>query len=75
MMTTDTLLDYRPLLTERFAHTDYREVRRVGQIKESELSSDSVLIGVSELWQGVEAFRPSVTEEELAYYESLQSQM
>ncbi|XP_034834037.1 peroxisomal ATPase PEX6 [Maniola hyperantus] len=46
-----------------------------GQIKESDLSSDSVLIGVSELWQGVEAFRPSVTEEELSYYESLQSQM
>ncbi|XP_050354308.1 peroxisome assembly factor 2 [Nymphalis io] len=46
-----------------------------GLVKESELSSDSVLIGVSELWHGVESFRPSVTEEELAYYESLQSQM
>ncbi|XP_047537016.1 peroxisome assembly factor 2 [Vanessa atalanta] len=46
-----------------------------GHVKESELSSDSVIIGVSELWHGVESFRPSVTEEELAYYESLQSQM
>ncbi|XP_045453093.1 peroxisome assembly factor 2 [Melitaea cinxia] len=46
-----------------------------GLIKESELNSDSVIIGVSELWSGVESFRPSVTEEELAYYESLQSQM
>ncbi|CAH2094674.1 unnamed protein product [Euphydryas editha] len=46
-----------------------------GLVKESELNSDSVIIGVSELWDGVESFRPSVTEEELAYYESLQSQM
>ncbi|KAL0819562.1 hypothetical protein ABMA28_007655 [Loxostege sticticalis] len=46
-----------------------------GLVKESELSPDSVILGVSELWQGVESFRPSVTDEELAYYESLQSQM
>ncbi|XP_023934717.1 peroxisome assembly factor 2 [Bicyclus anynana] len=46
-----------------------------GQIKEGDLTSDSVLIGVTELCEGVKAFRPSVTEEELAYYESLQSQM
>ncbi|XP_063367497.1 peroxisomal ATPase PEX6 [Cydia amplana] len=46
-----------------------------GLVKESELSPDSVVLGVSEFWQGVEAFRPSVTDEELEYYESLQSQM
>ncbi|KAJ0173570.1 hypothetical protein K1T71_010719 [Dendrolimus kikuchii] len=46
-----------------------------GLVKESELSPDSVILGVSEMWQGVEAFRPSVTDEELAYYESVQSQM
>ncbi|CAH2045210.1 unnamed protein product, partial [Iphiclides podalirius] len=46
-----------------------------GLVKESDLSQDSVILGVSELWQGVESFRPSVTEEELAYYESLQYQM
>lgn len=46
-----------------------------GLVKESELNPDSVVLGVSELWQGVEAFRPSVTDEELEYYESLQSQM
>ncbi|CAH0728500.1 unnamed protein product, partial [Brenthis ino] len=46
-----------------------------GLLKESDLTSDAVIIGVSELWQGVESFRPSVTDEELAYYESLQSQM
>ncbi|CAG4954125.1 unnamed protein product [Parnassius apollo] len=46
-----------------------------GSLKESDLSPDSVVLGVSELWQGVESFRPSVTEGELAYYESLQYQM
>ncbi|KAJ2953376.1 hypothetical protein O0L34_g966 [Tuta absoluta] len=46
-----------------------------GVVKESELSQDSVVLGVSEFYQGVETFRPSVTDEELAYYESLQSQM
>ncbi|XP_068618960.1 peroxisomal ATPase PEX6 isoform X2 [Battus philenor] len=46
-----------------------------GLVKETDLSPDSVILGVSELWQGVESFRPSVTEEELAYYESLQHQM
>lgn len=46
-----------------------------GLVKESELTADSVVIGVSELWHGVEVFRPSVTDEELAYYESLESQM
>ncbi|XP_038206779.1 peroxisomal biogenesis factor 6 [Zerene cesonia] len=46
-----------------------------GLIKESDLSADSVILGVSELWQGVESFRPSVTEEELHYYESLQNIM
>ncbi|CAG9565548.1 unnamed protein product [Danaus chrysippus] len=45
-----------------------------GLVKESDLSADSVVIGVSDFWEGVEAFRPSVTEEELAYYESLQRQ-
>ncbi|KAG6455481.1 hypothetical protein O3G_MSEX009205 [Manduca sexta] len=46
-----------------------------GAIKESELNPNSVVIGVSELWQGVDSFRPSVTDDELAYYESLESQM
>lgn len=46
-----------------------------GLVKESELSLDSVIIGVSEMWEGVESFRPSVTDEELAHYESLQTQM
>ncbi|XP_026331724.1 peroxisome biogenesis protein 6, partial [Hyposmocoma kahamanoa] len=46
-----------------------------GTVKESELSPDSIILGVSELYQAVEAFRPSVTDEELAYYETLQSQM
>ncbi|CAG4957484.1 unnamed protein product [Colias eurytheme] len=46
-----------------------------GLIKESDLSTDSVILGISELWQGVESFRPSVTEEELHYYESLQNVM
>ncbi|XP_014371926.2 peroxisome biogenesis protein 6 [Papilio machaon] len=46
-----------------------------GLVKETDLSPDSIILGVSELWQGVESFRPSVTEEELAYYESLQYQM
>ncbi|KAM3960465.1 peroxisomal biogenesis factor 6 [Aphomia sociella] len=48
---------------------------RSGILKESELSTDSVIIGVSELWHGVETFRPSVTDEELAYYDSLESRM
>ncbi|XP_045502518.1 peroxisome assembly factor 2 [Colias croceus] len=46
-----------------------------GLIKESDLSTDSVILGISELWQGVESFRPSVTDEELHYYESLQNVM
>ncbi|XP_075982685.1 peroxisomal biogenesis factor 6 [Anticarsia gemmatalis] len=46
-----------------------------GIVKESELSPDSVILGNSEMWEGVESFRPSVTNEELTYYESLQSQM
>ncbi|XP_072929806.1 peroxisomal ATPase PEX6 [Epargyreus clarus] len=46
-----------------------------GALMESELSPDSVILGVSELLQGVETFRPSVTEEELSYYESLQTLM
>ncbi|CAF4868376.1 unnamed protein product [Pieris macdunnoughi] len=46
-----------------------------GVVKESELSEDSVILGVSDLWRGVESFRPSVTEEELYYYESLQTVM
>ncbi|XP_041969433.1 peroxisome assembly factor 2 [Aricia agestis] len=46
-----------------------------GLVKESELTADSVHIGMEELWQGVESFRPSITEEEMSYYESLQSQM
>ncbi|RVE43915.1 hypothetical protein evm_011426 [Chilo suppressalis] len=48
---------------------------QAGLVKESEFSQDSVILGVSELWQGVESFRPSVTDEELAYYESMQTQM
>lgn len=48
---------------------------RDGQVKESELNTDSVILGVSELWEGVKSFRPSVTEEELLYYESLQTQI
>ncbi|XP_022817859.1 peroxisome assembly factor 2 [Spodoptera litura] len=46
-----------------------------GAVKESELSPDSVILGVSEMLHGVESFRSSVTDEELAYYESLKSQM
>lgn len=46
-----------------------------GAVKESELSADSIILGNSEMWEGVESFRPSVTHEELAYYESLKSQM
>ncbi|XP_052756516.1 peroxisomal biogenesis factor 6 [Galleria mellonella] len=46
-----------------------------GLIKESELSTDSVIIGVPELTEGVETFRPSITDEELAYYDSLESRM
>ncbi|GBP85812.1 Peroxisome assembly factor 2 [Eumeta japonica] len=46
-----------------------------GIVKENELNTDSIILGVSELWEGVQSFRPSVTEEELAYYESLQRQM
>ncbi|KAL4717910.1 hypothetical protein ACJJTC_001328 [Scirpophaga incertulas] len=46
-----------------------------GLLKENELSQDSVVLGVSHLWHGIESFRPSVTEDELAYYESLQTQM
>ncbi|CAB3249279.1 unnamed protein product [Arctia plantaginis] len=46
-----------------------------GLLKESELSPDSVILGNSEMWEGVESFRPSVTSEELQYYESLQLQM
>lgn len=45
------------------------------KIKESDLNSDSVILGVSEFCQGVESFRPSVTEEELNYYESVQTVM
>ncbi|CAG9789382.1 unnamed protein product [Diatraea saccharalis] len=48
---------------------------QAGLVKESEFSQDSVILGVPELRQGVESFRPSVTDEELAYYESLQTQM
>ncbi|KAJ8714091.1 hypothetical protein PYW08_007711 [Mythimna loreyi] len=44
-------------------------------VKESELSPDSIILGVSEFLHGVESFRSSVTEEELSYYESLKSQM
>ncbi|CAH0594308.1 unnamed protein product [Chrysodeixis includens] len=46
-----------------------------GAVKESELSPDSVIIGATELLHAVESFRPSVTPDELAYYESLKSQM
>ncbi|XP_026745379.1 peroxisome assembly factor 2-like [Trichoplusia ni] len=46
-----------------------------GAVKESELSPDSVIIGATELLHAVESFRPSVTPEELAYYESLKTQM
>ncbi|XP_047033693.1 peroxisome assembly factor 2 [Helicoverpa zea] len=46
-----------------------------GAVKESDLSPDSVILGVSELLHAVESFRSSVTEEELSYYESLRSQM
>ncbi|XP_049877810.1 uncharacterized protein LOC126375017 [Pectinophora gossypiella] len=46
-----------------------------GAVKESELSPDSVILGVSEMYRGVESFKPSVTDEELAYYESLQTQI
>ncbi|XP_059053175.1 peroxisomal ATPase PEX6 [Achroia grisella] len=48
---------------------------RDGLIKESELSTDSVIIGDPELKEGVETFRPSITDEELAYYDSLQTRM
>ncbi|XP_013182873.2 peroxisomal ATPase PEX6 [Amyelois transitella] len=48
---------------------------QAGQIKESELSPDSVILGVSELCAGVDSFKSSVTDEELAYYESLKSQI
>lgn len=47
----------------------------LGAVKESELSPDSVIIGATELLHAVESFRPSVTPEELAYYESLKTQM
>ncbi|KAH9639293.1 hypothetical protein HF086_014157 [Spodoptera exigua] len=46
-----------------------------GAVKESELSPDSVILGVSEMLHGVESFRSSVTDDELEYYESLKSQM
>ncbi|XP_037876285.1 uncharacterized protein LOC119630553 [Bombyx mori] len=46
-----------------------------GTLKESELSPDSIVIGVSELWEGVVSFRPSVTDDELSHYEAMESQM
>ncbi|XP_048486153.1 peroxisome assembly factor 2 [Plutella xylostella] len=46
-----------------------------GLLKESELSADSVVISVSDMQRGVAAFRCSVTDEELAYYEALKHQM
>jgi hypothetical protein len=46
-----------------------------GLVKESELNLDSVILGVPEFLEGIESFRPSITEEELAYYESLSTQM
>ncbi|XP_037876280.1 uncharacterized protein LOC110384950 isoform X1 [Bombyx mori] len=46
-----------------------------GTLKESELSPDSIVIGVTELWEGVVSFRPSVTDDELSHYEAMESQM
>ncbi|XP_050674959.1 peroxisomal biogenesis factor 6 [Leptidea sinapis] len=46
-----------------------------GLIKETDLNADIVVLGEQQLWEGVESFRPSVTEDELRYYESLQNIM